>query len=38
MSKSIEKVVRRIFIYDDKRVEVVFAGDDFYQHAVDSIV
>ena len=34
----IEKVVRRILIYDDKRVEVVFAGDDFYQHAVDSKV
>ena len=31
----IEKVVSRILIYDDKRLEVVFAGDDFYQHTAD---
>ena len=31
----IEKVVSRILIYDDKRLEVVFLGDDFYQHTVD---
>ncbi len=30
----IEKAVRKILIYDDKRVEVVFAGDDFYQSTV----
>ena len=34
----IEKVVSRILIYDDKRVEVVFAGDDFYQHMGVAIV
>ena len=29
----LEKVVSRILIYDDKRLEVVFAADDFYQQA-----
>jgi len=30
----IEKIVSRILIFDDKRLEVVFSSDDFYQHTV----